>query len=55
MSVVLPLPLGPSSPVTLPAATAQLIPCNTRRRPRSTTRFSTSMALVIMPPQEFII
>jgi hypothetical protein len=54
MSVVFPLPLGPSSPVTLPAATVQVIPCSTRRLPRSTTRSRTSMAPVMVPPEDFI-
>ena len=30
ISVVLPLPLGPSRPVTLPAGMAQVMPCSTR-------------------------
>src|SRR5689334_1876332 len=47
MSVVLPLPLGASRPVTLPRGMAQLRSCSTRRLPRTTTRCSTSIALVI--------
>ncbi len=41
--------LGPSSPTTLPAGTAQLIPSSTRRLPRSTTRSLTSMAVSMAP------
>src|SRR5438552_3022152 len=44
MRVVLPLPLGPSSPVTPPVGTAALIPCRTSLRPRTTTRSRTSIA-----------
>src|SRR2546430_12806578 len=45
MRVVLPLPLGPSSPVTPPVGTAVLIPCSTSLRPRTTTRSRTSIAM----------
>jgi hypothetical protein len=49
-SVVLPLPLGPSRPVTLPRGTAQVSPGSTRRLPRSTTRSVTSIADSMAPP-----
>ena len=48
--VVLPLPLGPSSPVTLPRGMAQLKPCSTVRLPRLTTRSLTSIAVSIASP-----
>src|SRR5262249_5942934 len=52
ISVVLPLPLGPSSPVTDPAGTSKSSPRSTGRPPRSTTRPRTSTALsAIRPPK----
>src|SRR5690606_37170949 len=50
MRVVLPLPLGPISPVTTPAGMRALSPSRTRRRPRSTTRSATSMAVSMGSP-----
>src|SRR4051794_36607354 len=51
INVVLPLPLGPSSPVTLPAGTTQSTPCSTVRFPRSTTRSRTSTAVSMAAPR----
>src|SRR5688500_14162972 len=44
ISVVLPQPLGPSRPLTVPGATETEPPRSTRLPPRTTIRPSTSMA-----------
>ena len=48
ISVDLPQPLGPSSPVTLPCSIVKPIPLRTSCPPRRTTRSRTSTALFIM-------
>src|SRR5262245_27527214 len=50
INVVLPLPLGPSRPVTLPRGTVQFRPCRTWRLPRWTKRSLTSIAVSMTPP-----
>ncbi len=51
ISVVFPLPLGPSSPVTLPLGMMHVSPRSTRLRPRWMTRSRTSIAVSIcLPP-----
>ena len=45
ISVVLPQPLGPSSPVTEPRGTASESPCRTSRPPRCTRRSANVIAL----------
>jgi hypothetical protein len=50
MRVVLPLPLGPSSPVMLPRGITQVNPGSTMRLPRWTTRSLTSIAVSIASP-----
>jgi hypothetical protein len=48
ISVDLPHPLGPSSPVTLPSSIMNPMPFSTSRPPRRTTRSLTSTAFFIM-------
>jgi hypothetical protein len=53
ISVVLPLPLGPSRPVTAPLAMVQLNPCSTWLVPRWTTRSRTSTACSMLASWAF--